>query len=199
MRKLTDRQRTILEWIVAFTRDHDVPPTVREIGREFGISPAGVFGHLKALERKGYLERGKMGPRSIKVTRLADDGNGKPGRIPVLGRIAAGPPLLAVENIEGELDVGDLFSTRNTFAVSVKGDSMIEAGIFDGDYAVVHQQETADDGDIVVALIEDEATLKRLHHDGGRIRLEPANSQMKPIYADDVVIQGVVTGVVRRL
>jgi len=202
MKELTERQRDILDWIVGFAREHGMPPTVREIGAEFGISPAGVFGHLKALERKGRLRRGELGARSLEIVGMPASGRGESAAIPVVGRIAAGAPLLAVENVEGSLAVDpSMLRPRGGqfFALRVKGDSMVEAGILDGDIVIVHKRRTAADGDIVVALIGEEATVKRFYRERRRVRLEPANSRMKPIFVKDVVVQGVVKGLVRRL
>lgn len=202
MRDLTKRQQDILDWIVAFRRKHGMPPTVREIGRDFDISSAGVHGHLKAIERKGYLKRGELGARSLELVDAPPEDQPESGRIPVVGRIVAGEPLLAVENAEGAIRVDESMlhpPNAEFFALHVRGDSMIEAGILDGDYAVVRRQNTARDGEIVVALIDDEATLKRFFREGRRVRLAPANRRMKPIYTSDAVIQGIVTGIVRTM
>lgn len=206
MEKLTRRQGEILDWIVNFIGRNSMPPTVREIGRAFKITSAGVFGHLKALEKKGFLKRGKLGARSISIepASASSDIASFPDpryseKIPVVGGIAAGMPVFADENIEGLLTVDRKLLRGNGkfFALRVKGDSMIEAGILDGDLVIIHRQNTAENGDIVVALLEDDATLKRFYHEGRRIRLEPANTAMKPIYVRNVMIQGVVTGLVR--
>jgi len=200
--QVTDRQRAVLDWIERFILEHQMPPTVREIGREFRISSAGVFGHLRALERKGYLRRGELGARSLELTRGLRLAETAARRVPIVGRIAAGMPLFAVENQDGFLavDPGMLRGEgAEFFALRVKGDSMIEAGIHENDFVVVRKQETAAEGEIVVALIEDDATLKRFHRERDRIRLEPANRKMKPIYTTDARIQGVVKGVIRGL
>ena len=200
--QLTERQQAILDWIRAFILEHQMPPTVREISRVFRMSSAGMFGHLKALQRKGWLIRGELGARSLRLREPASPGHEWAVRVPVVGLIAAGMPLFAVQNIDGfiSVDQGMLQSSGGKFfALRVKGDSMIEAGILEGDHVIVLQQATADDGEIVVALLEDEATLKRFYREKDRIRLEPANSSMKPIYADEVRVQGVVRGVIRGL
>lgn len=205
MKGLTDRQREILDWIVAFIGENGMPPTVREIAREFGIDPAVAFRHLRALERKGYVRRGKLGARSLEVACMRGEESTDSVRLPLAGRVEAGTPVLAVENIEGSVTVDRSMVGRDAaqyFALRVKGDSMIEAGIYDGDVAVVRKQETAEDGQIVVALTgDDEGTLKRFYLDRKkrRVRLQPANSGMKPVYAKDVTIQGVVKGVIRKL
>lgn len=205
MKGLTRRQREILEWIRGFIREHGMPPTVREIGDAFGISSAGVFGHLEALQRKGYVRRGKMGARSLEVACMSEqEGTGESLRLPLVGRVAAGTPVLAVENLEGWVTVGrDMVRPDGSqyFALRVTGDSMEDAGIFEGDCVIVRKQETAEDGDVVVALLDDgEATLKcfYLERKKRRVRLQPANPRWKPIYARDVAIQGVVKGLVRK-
>jgi repressor LexA len=200
MDTLTKRQRTVFGWIQRFIRDNGLPPTVREIGDAFGISPAGAHGHLRALERKGRLRRGKLGARSLELSGAMPVSGTNALRIPIVGRIAAGVPLLAVENIEGYVTIGrDMLrsSTGELFALCVTGDSMIDAGILDGDHVVCRKQAFARDGQIVVALLDDEATLKRFFHQGHGYRLQPENKKMKPIYVDDVTIQGVVKGLVR--
>jgi repressor LexA len=202
--ELTGRQKKILDWVLAFAGEHGMPPTVREIGSAFSISSAGVFGHLKALERKGFLKRGARGARSLSL-----GGREKPDApavrsLPLLGRIAAGSPVLAVENAEGMIAVDPALMRMKGggaayFALSVKGDSMIEDGILDGDVVIVEKQSTARQGQIVVALLDDEATLKRFFREGDRFRLQPANSSMEPIYVDSVEVQGVVRGVMRSI
>jgi repressor LexA len=202
VRNLTERQQAVLNWVRAFMLEHRMPPTVREIGREFRISSAGVFGHLKAIERKGFLKRGKLGARSLELHHGLARANDFLTRVPVVGRIAAGLPLLAIENVDGFLavDSGLLKGEGGEFfALKVKGDSMIEAGIFEGDFVVARKQEMADDGDVVVALVEDDATLKRFRREKGRVCLQPANRRMKPIYPADLTIQGVVKLVIREV
>jgi repressor LexA len=177
-----------------------MPPTVREIGAAFEIKSSSVFDLLKALERKGQLRRGDLGARSLIIegdTRSRECGCEE---VPVVGRVRAGAPIEAVEDNRGTIGVKkDLLRGRAAFALEVQGDSMIEAGILDGDYVVVRKQETADDGDIVVALIENEATLKRFYRDAGGVRLAPANSAMSPIQvrSGDFSIQGIVISVMR--
>ncbi|MHC5055203.1 MAG: transcriptional repressor LexA [Planctomycetota bacterium] len=202
MRRLTDRQRAILDWIVGFAQEHGMPPTLREIGRQFGISSPGVLGHLRALERKGHLKRGNLGARSIEIPSMNRRAGGDSVRIPKVGRIAAGLPLLAVENIEGSVTVDRSMAPSRAaqyFALEVTGDSMIGDGIHEGDTVIVRKQETAQDGDVVVALVGDEGTLKRFYREKRGIRLQPSNPRMKPIYARDVTIQGVAEGVIRKL
>ena len=199
---LTPRQRETLDWVKGFIRKNGMPPTVREIGGAFDIKSSTVFELLKALERKGYLKRGDLGARSL----IVEDDSGRRGpsrtgiEVPVVGRIPAGQPIEAIEDDRGTVVVGrDVLRGRKGFALKVEGESMIDAGVLDGDYVVVRKQESAEDGDIVVALIEDEATLKRFYRERGGVRLEPANTRMKAIRVRDgeFRIQGKVVGVVR--
>ncbi len=213
MRELTRKQKKILDWVVAFKARHGLPPTVREIGAHFGMASSSVFDHLKLIEKKGHIRRGKLGARSLEIPGAATDGapagaaaplsvleaagdDSESLAVPEVGRVAAGVPLLAQENVEGRvrLDRSMLRGPRGAqyFILRVTGDSMVEAGILDGDRVVVRRQDTAEDGQIVVALLEDEATVKRFYRESGRVRLEPANSRMGPIYAREVAVQGVV-------
>ena len=197
---LTPRQHEILRWVKDFIRDHGMPPTVREIGTAFEIKSSSVFDLLQALERKGHLRRGDMGARSLIVKGRAQRHECACEEVRVMGRVRAGAPVEAIEDDCGTIAVKkDLLRGREAFALKVEGNSMIEAGILDGDYVVVRKQETADDGDIVVALIENEATLKRFFRDADGVRLEPANPNMKPtrVTAGEFRIQGTLVGVVR--
>jgi len=201
---LTDRQRAILEHIRQSSTRNGFPPTLREIGRHFGIrSTNGVNDHLRALERKGYLERTDMKSRTLRPVSL---GTGEWVEVPLVGRVAAGVPLLAAENVQETLRVDRFFlgtrTPREVFALRVTGDSMIEDGILDGDYLFVRKQLVANPGDIVVALIDQEATVKRYYPEGDRIRLQPANRAMEPIYVRrrdfrQVNLLGLVVGVYR--
>lgn len=206
-RDLTDRQRQVLDFITAQTEKHGYPPTVREIGEALGLSsPSTVHAHLAALESKGLLERVKGKPRAVEVFGRSSRAEVAPGRfgnvveLPVVGAVAAGVPTLAAENIETTIPLPtEVVRDDSTFVLRVKGESMIEAGIFDGDYVVVRQQATASNGEIVVAQIEDEATVKRFFRESDRIRLQPENSSMEPIYSRDVTILGKVVAVFRRM
>ena len=202
MDKLTGRQREILNWIKRFINEQGMPPTVREIGAAFEIGSSSVFDHLKALERKGHLRRGELGARSL-ILEEADDLRGcEHAEVRVLGRIAAGSPIEAVEDDLGTIPVSkELLRGHGGFALQVEGDSMVEAGIHDGDYVIVREQDTAENGDIVVAVIEGEATLKRFYKEKDGVRLEPANWKMEPIEvkSGDFRIQGKVVGVMRIL
>lgn len=215
MEELTERQREILAFIVKETESRGFPPTIREIGEEMDIrSTNGVNDHLKALERKGYLNRGEQQSRSLVPTKrarmLLGLGVKKESgliEIPLLGKVAAGAPLLAQENVEDSVRIDSFLlggQGREVFALRVKGNSMIEDGIFDGDYLFVRKTPQAQPGDIVVALIEDEATVKRYYPEGDRIRFQPANATMQPIYVNkadfrSTMILGQVVGVYRKL
>ncbi|HLL55360.1 MAG TPA: transcriptional repressor LexA [Myxococcaceae bacterium] len=218
MEELTDRQRQILQFIVKETESRGFPPTIREIGEEMDIrSTNGVNDHLKALERKGYLLRGEQQSRALVPTKRArlvlglgakKESASDMVEIPLLGKVAAGAPLLATENVEDSVRIDSFFlgnnPAREVFALRVKGQSMIEDGIFDGDYLFIRKTPTASPGEIVVALIEDEATVKRYYPEGDRIRFQPANSAMEPIYVNkadfrSTMILGLVVGVYRKL
>lgn len=201
--ELTGRQQMVLDYIRASIEERGFPPTFREIGDHMGIrSTNGVNDHLKALERKGYLLRDELKSRTM---RPADLG-GEMVEVPLLGRIAAGAPLLAQENIEDTVRVDSFLLGNNqpVFALRVVGESMIEDGIFDGDYIFVKKQIIANPGQIVVALIEGEATVKRYYPEGDRIRLQPGNAAMAPIYVHrsefkQTSILGLVVGVYRKM
>lgn len=203
---LTRRQKEVLDYLVMFLNKRGYSPSFEEIAHGLKLtSLATVHKHLSTLERKGFIRRGYNQSRSIEVTQLP-----KPVReqvierhavgLPLVGRIAAGKPLEAVEDRE-TISLGDFVRGQNSFVLQVKGDSMQDDHILDGDYVVVEQTQLANPGEIVVALVGDEATLKRFYREsGGKIRLQPANSQMAPVIASasDVKIQGRVIGVLRR-
>jgi len=191
---LTTRQRDIYDFIKDKILNRGYGPTVREIGAGFKIkSPNGVMCHLKALEKKGLITREAHMSRAIQISEPLSKMT-----LPLVGRVAAGNPRSAFEQND-QVDFSNLFGSDNQFCLKVTGDSMIEAQIAEGDYVVVKKQKTCRDGDIVVALVDgEEATLKRFYKEAHRVRLEPANSSMQPIYASHVDILGVVTGVIRR-
>jgi repressor LexA len=201
--ELTDRQKEILAFINQSIAERGYPPTLREIGRQFSIkSTNGVNDHLRALEKKGYLQREDMKSRALRPV----DTVGQTVEVPILGRVAAGQPLLAVRNYEDTVRVDRFFigQNREVFALRVKGESMIEDGIFDGDYVFVKKQLQANPGETVVVMIEDEATVKRYYPEGETIRFQPANAAMEPILVrkrdfKSVNILGVVIGVYRKL
>jgi repressor LexA len=203
LRDLTKRQAAILGFIVESIRDRRWPPTIAEIGEAFGIaSTNGVNDHLKALERKGYITRSSKA-RSIHLTERAATGLYQTdlGVLPLVGRIAAGQPLLAEENIEAHVPVSNALAKRNAYCLRVHGDSMIEDGILDGDIIIVDQGKKPAPGAIVVALIGDEATVKRYYPHGDRVELRPANAAMQPLIvpAKSVQLQGVVVALQRTM
>lgn len=198
---LTQKQGEVLRYIAEVVRQQGYPPTLRQIGERFGMSSSNaVRAHLRALEKKGYIRRRARTSRGIEL--LFPEASGKRAdegiEVPVVGRVPAGDPLLAVENIERTLllDRG-LVRGEGCFALRVVGDSMIEDGILEGDYVLVRPQPTANNGEIVVALVEGEATVKRFYRENDRIRLQPANARMGPIFAREVQIVGRVVALVR--
>lgn len=198
-KKLTSRQSTILKYIQKVIELRGYPPSVREIGEAVGLkSSSTVHTHLVNLEKKGYIRRDPTKPRAIEV--LANRSKSSVVQVPVVGRVAAGRPILAVENIESTfpLPASMLKNTNDVFMLTTKGESMINAGIFDGDYLIVSQQQTAEDGDIIVALLNGEnATVKRFFKEEDSIRLQPENDMMEPIRSKDVMILGKVIGIFR--
>ena len=192
---LTQRQQEIYDFLKEKITKRGYGPTVREIGAQFGIrSPNGVMCHLKALERKGLIIREAHMSRAIQ---LADQPLSRTS-LPMAGRIAAGNPLEALEQGD-QIDFSPLFENDDHFCLTVTGESMIEAQIADGDYVVIKRQKTCHDGDIVVALVDgSEATLKRFYREPHRVRLEPANHKMKPIYSNNVAVIGKLVGVIRK-
>src|SRR5687768_13652560 len=212
---LTARQQEIWQFLVDYVDRHGYPPTVREIGEAVGLaSPSTVHAHLANLERAGLLRRDPTKPRALDLIGHRRQSRAEEARVdepavelqklPLLGQIAAGGPLLAEENIEDELAVPEPLGRRADFLLRVKGESMINAGILDGDILVVQRTQDARNGEIVVALVgddelADEATVKTFYREAGRIRLQPENDALEPIYANHVEILGRVTGVFRSL
>ncbi len=199
---ISQRQQQILNFIKQETETQGYPPSVREICRAVGLkSTSTVHGHLSQLERKGYIRRDSSKPRAIEVLPAAGVmPRSATVAVPLVGRVTAGLPVLAVENIEDYFPLPKDFGAQGAlFMLRVAGDSMIEAGILDGDYVIVRQQENAENGEIVVALLEDEATVKRFFKEHDKIRLQPENSFMEPIIVDNASILGKVTGLVRRI
>lgn len=201
---LTRRQQQILDFIRAEIHRRGFPPSVREIGEAVGLSSSStVHSHLAALEAKGYIRRDPSKPRALEVFDFRDTDRGvdygQVSAVPIVGQVAAGSPILAAENIESTLPLPVEFAGESTFILRVRGESMIDAGILDGDFVVVRQQATANNGEIVVAMIEDEATVKTFYREAERIRLQPENSTMEPIYARDVSILGKVVALFRRM
>ncbi len=216
-KKLTERQGKVLNFIGEHILDAGYPPTIREIGDYLGIrSTNGVNDHLKALEKKGYIERTDAKSRALKPlfwpdrnpfeTYVRDENAEETFSIPIVGRIAAGVPIAAIENVEERVTLGQslIGQPKDVFGLTVHGESMIEDGIFDGDYIFVKKQSVARNGEIVAAMVDGEATVKRFYKEDGRIRLQPANSTMEPIYIDasqgkETSILGKVIGVFRKL
>ena len=201
--KLTARQQEMLDYIERETNSTGVPPSIRQIGAALGISSTnGVRLHLQALQKKGYIRRSQRTSRGIvslnRLSNAVSPSYSTTVDIPILGRVAAGMPIMAAENREGSLTLdASLVKNQESFALRVNGDSMINAGILDGDIVVVRLQQGADNGDIVVALMGEEATVKRFYREKDKIRLQPENPTMEPIYSTDVDICGKVIALVR--
>jgi len=199
---LTQRQRELLDFLKDFVRENGFPPTLREIASHFGLKgPRGPQKTLNILERKGFIHKKAGGSRAIEVVGLSSN---QTVSVPVLGRVRAGEPILAIENIEGYVNLDRSFvSSRDVFLLRVQGNSMIDAHIQDGDFALVKPQSHAENGEIVVALIEDEATIKKIFMERDLIRLEPANPSMEPIVVKKgekkISIIGKVVGIFRKL
>lgn len=205
MTKLSSRQQAILDFIKHEVRTKGYPPSVREIGEAVGLaSSSTVHGHLDRLEKKGLIRRDATKPRAIEITDGSLDSNVFPesvARVPLIGKVTAGVPILATENIEDYYPLpAHMVGDHTVFMLAVVGDSMIEAGIHDGDYVIVRQQSTANNGDIVVAMTEDdEATVKRFYRERGYFRLQPENSSMAPLLLQKVTILGKVIGLFRSI
>lgn len=196
---LTKRQQQVLDYIKKTVREKGYPPSVREIGLAIGLkSSATVHSHLANLENKGFIKRDPSKPRAIEI--LDDDFSTTTDAVavPVIGKVTAGQPILAVENIEEYFPLpSNVVRDQEVFILSVRGDSMVEAGIHDGDHVIVRKQNTAHNGDYVVALLEDEATVKTFYREQDHIRLQPENSALSPIIARDVTVLGKVIGLYR--
>ena len=202
MRKsLTKKQDRIFGFVRKHVQDIGYPPTVREIGMAFGISEKGAHDHLNAIEKKGYIRRIPKKPRAIEILEFVPQKLPQTAvEVPIVGRVAAGEPVLASENLDGTLPVPrEVVKEDTCFALRISGQSMIDAGIFEGDLVIVRSQNYADAGDIVVALLDEEATVKRFFRDGNKIRLQPENSVMPPIIVDDAQILGKVVGLFRKM
>ncbi len=214
-KELTKRQQEIYDFIRKYSAKYGYPPTVRDIGKAVGLaSSSTVHAHLANLEKLGMLRRDPSKPRALElldkagaaVSGAVEDAVDnvrslvRPNGLPVVGQVAAGQPILAEENIEEYVDVSALADGKeNEFVLAVRGDSMIDAGILDGDFVVVRRQATASDGEIVVALVGEEATVKRFFKESDHIRLQPENATMEPIRTRDVSIVGRVVGVFRKV
>lgn len=202
MKDLTDRQKDIFQYIKRSVNDKGYPPSVREIGNAVGLqSSSTVHGHLAKLETKGYIKRDPTKPRAIEIVQAVDDNASPVIHVPVLGKVTAGLPITAVENVEEYFPLPEHFTSNHNseiFLLNVSGDSMIDAGIHDGDRVIVRKQNIAHNGEIIVAMTEDdEATVKRFYKEKGYYRLQPENTSMEHIYLDNVIVLGKVVGLFR--
>jgi repressor LexA len=204
MKELTQRQREVLDFIMVYTKDHAYPPTMREIGDYFSISVKGAYDHVEALRKKEYLRLGDKRSRTIEVIKVEKDTPISPHtrpiiEVPLLGTVAAGRPIMSEENWDGTIPIHYSLLKKNMqyFALKVRGDSMIGAGIIDGDIAVIEKQDSAENREIVVALVNEAVTLKRFFKESNRIRLEPENAKYKPIYTQNVRILGRLAHIIR--
>ncbi len=206
-KELTPRQRQILDYILQHIHTHGYPPTVREIGEAVNLSSSStVHAHLKNLEDSGMIQRDRVLTRAIKVvagSNAASNARFKPSKVislPIVGTVAAGKPTLAVEDIEDVYPVPQEFlSGADGFILKVRGDSMIDDGIHQGDYVIVRRQPAADEGDTIVAMVDGEATVKRFYREDGKVRLQPANRELSPMFYPSVDIVGKVVGLVRKM
>lgn len=199
--RISDKQQEILDYIKEEIMAHGYPPSVREICRAVGLkSTSSVHSHLETLEKNGYIKRDPTKPRTIEIMdeTFYNVQRRELANVPVIGRVAAGMPLLAEENITDYVPIPvDFLPNEETFILVVKGESMIKAGIYDGDKIIVKRQNTADNGNIVVALVDDSATVKRFYKEKGHYRLQPENDVMEPIIVDNVEVLGKVIGLFR--
>ena len=198
---LTKRQQEIFDFVKRYVGDHGYPPTVRDIGKAIGLtSSSTVHAHLANLEKLGVLKRDPTKPRALEVLVNKARGAVAPGGLPLVGQVAAGSPVLAEENIEDYVAVPEIAGgDQGQFVLEVKGDSMINAGILEGDHVVVRKQDTAENGEIVVALVGEEATVKRFFREEQYVRLQPENEALEPILTREVRLLGRVVGVCRRV
>jgi len=195
MRPITNKQKQIYDFIVDFTSEKGYPPSIREICAAVSLrSPSSVHAHIRTLQELGYIQKDDNKTRALTTV----EGSAMYGKVPILGRVTAGQPVLAIEEIEGYIPYDNTGSTGVYFALRVEGESMINAGINDGDYVIIRKQQTAHENEIVVALIEDEATVKRLSYEGRQIWLMPENPRYEPIDGNDCEILGVVKALYRR-
>ena len=200
MKELTKRQREVLSFIAEHINRHFYPPTIREVAEHFSISVKGAYDHIAALKRKKYLKVDSRRSRAIELTEhFENDGIGSLAKIPIVGTVAAGVPILSEENREGTLtlDKSTLKKNRTYFAVKVRGDSMIGAGIMDGDTAVIEKQDVVKNGEIAVAVVDDAVTLKRFYRENSRIKLQAENPAYPPVYSKNVRILGRLFRIIR--
>mgnify|MGYP002621318226 FL=1 len=201
MKNLTDRQREVLDYIAQYTEENGYPPTVRETSERFGVSLRAIQDRIAGLQKKGYLSLSEKKSRSLRVLidERTDKKNAFVAKLAVVGTVAAGKPLLSEENIERYVSVAEplVRPGKNYFALHVRGASMINAGILEGDLAVIEQCSDADNGQIVVAMVDNAITIKRFYREANRIRLQPENPDFQPIYSQDVRIVGILAGILR--
>ena len=202
MKNLTNRQKEVLEFIARFTDENGYPPTVREIGDHFDISLRAVQDHIAACQKKGYLSQCQKRSRSIRVLKNEEgvsETKAFTSRIPLLGTVAAGKPLLSEENVDGYVTIAEPFVRpgKTYFALRVRGSSMTNAGILEGDLAIIEKADVASEGQIVVAVVDNAITLKRFYREENRIRLQPENPDFQPIYTNDAHLAGIMVGLVR--
>ncbi|MDR0455189.1 MAG: transcriptional repressor LexA [Treponema sp.] len=200
MRELTKRQKEVLSFITAYLKNHPYPPTIREIADNFSISVKGAYDHITALKRKNYLKQDDNRSRTMELVRSkVDEDLGTISKIPIVGTVAAGIPILSEENWEGTITLHQsmLKKSRVYFAVRVRGDSMSGVGIMDGDMAIIEKMTVVKNGEIAVAVVDDAVTLKRFYKESARIRLQAENPAYKPIYCQDVRILGRLAQIIR--
>ena len=192
MKELTKRQNEVLAFIAAYIKNHSYPPTIREIADHFSISVKGAHDHITAVKRKGYIKQNSKQPRTMKLTHTEHDENSDLMEIPLLGRVAAGIPLLAEENFDGNIVIHRSLLKKNKkyFALNVIGDSMSGAGILEGDTAIIEKQNTVRSGEIAVAVVDEAVTLKRFIKESSKVVLKSENPAYEPIYGQDVKVIG---------
>jgi repressor LexA len=200
MKELTDRQKEVLSFIASYLKKNSYPPTIREIADHYSISVKGAHDHITALRKKGFLKQVDKRPRTMGLVHVKPDESSDLVEIPILGSVAAGTPILAEENFDGNIIIHRSLLKKNKkyFAVKVKGDSMSGAGILEGDTAIIEKQSTVRNGEIAVAAIGDEAyTIKRFYKESARVKLQSENPAYKPIYSQDVKVLGRLSGIIR--
>jgi len=199
MKELTNRQKQVISFIAEYIKKHSYPPTVREIAEHFSISAKGAHDHITALRKKGFLKQADKRPRTMGLAHKSPADNENLVEIPILGNVAAGIPIMAEENFDGNILMHRSLLKKNKkyFALKVKGDSMSGIGILEGDTAIIEKQNTVRNGDIAVAVLEDAVTLKRFFKESSRIRLQAENPRYKPIFSQDVKILGRLFTIIR--
>jgi repressor LexA len=199
MKELTERQKQVLSFIAKYVKSNSYPPTIREVAENFSISVKGAHDHITALRKKGHLKQMDKRPRTMGLVHTSQNDSSELIEIPLLGNVAAGVPLLAEENYDGNIVLHRSLLKKNKqyFALKVKGDSMSGAGILEGDTAIIEKQNIVRNGEIAVAVIDDAVTLKRFYRESSRIRLQAENPSYKPIYSQDIKILGRLSGIIR--